>query len=87
MAKTKKLADGAYRTDDGQYEIVAYGDGYLVNERRNHRYVTVATAKTVAAAEKELAKLTKSEEEAPEVEPSVVVEELVAPVEEQKDSE
>ena len=76
MTKTNKLAEGVYATADGKFRIVADGEGFVVNERRDSQWVTVETAKTKADAERKLAKLTKTEDEAPELTTEEVVENL-----------
>jgi len=76
MPKTNKVTEGVWRSEDGLYEIQETGGAFLVNERRGDRWVAIATAKTKTAADKELTKLDKQEEEAPALTAEEVAEAL-----------
>jgi hypothetical protein len=76
MPKTDKVGEGVWRSADGLYEISEVGGAFLVNERRGNQWVTIATAKTKTAADKELTKLDKQEDEAPALTAEEVAEAL-----------
>jgi len=65
MPKTTSVAEGYWRSEDGLYEIQENAGVFLVSERRDDQWVTIATAKTKTEADKELNKLDKQEAEAP----------------------